>query len=74
MSKVKMLLDVVNEVKKEAPEDVPNWNAKLAESKVNLKNQLDSSKKDHYYLKRMLHFYETTQDLQQKKYDLLRRE
>ena len=29
-----MLLDVVNEVKKEAPEDVPNWNAKLAEAKV----------------------------------------
>ena len=36
MSKVKMLLDVVNEVKKEAPEDVPNWNSKLAEAKVNL--------------------------------------
>ena len=35
MSKVKMLLDVVEEVKKEAPQDVPNWNAKLAESKVN---------------------------------------
>ena len=34
MSKVKMLLDVVNEVKKEAPEDVPNWNAKLAEAEV----------------------------------------
>ena len=30
MSKVKMLLDVVKEVKTEAPEDVPNWNAKLA--------------------------------------------
>ena len=45
MSKVKMLLDVVNEVKKEAPEDVPNWNAKLAESKVNLKNQLDKGRK-----------------------------
>ena len=30
MSKVKMLLDVVNEVKKEAPDDVPNWNSKLA--------------------------------------------
>ena len=40
MSKVKMLLDVVNEVKKEAPEDVPNWNAKLAEAKVNLQNQI----------------------------------
>ena len=40
MSKVKMLVDVVAEVKKEAPEDVPNWNAKLAEAKVNLKNQL----------------------------------
>ena len=40
MSKVKMLLDVVNEVKKEAPEDVPNWNSKLAEAKVNLQNQI----------------------------------
>ena len=40
MSKVKMLLDVVEEVKKEAPQDVPNWNAKFAESQVNLKNQL----------------------------------
>ena len=40
MSKVKMLLDVVDEVKKEAPQDVPNWNAKLAESKVNLQNQI----------------------------------
>ena len=28
--KVRMLLDVVDEVKREAPEDVPNWNAKLA--------------------------------------------
>ena len=34
MSKVKMLLDVVEEVKKEAPQDVPNWTSKLAESKV----------------------------------------
>ena len=40
MSNVKMLLDVVNEVKKEAPEDVPNWNSKLAEAKVNLQNQI----------------------------------
>ena len=40
MSKVKMLLDVVNEVKKEAPDDVPNWNSKLAEAKVNLQNQI----------------------------------
>ena len=40
MSKVKMLLDGVEEVKKEAPQDVPNWNSKFAESKVNLKNQL----------------------------------
>ncbi len=40
MSKVKMLLDVVEEVKKEAPQDVPNWNSKLAESKVNLQNQI----------------------------------
>ena len=40
MSKVKMLLDVVEEVKKEAPQDVPNWTSKLAESKVNLQNQI----------------------------------
>ena len=40
MSKVKILLDVVNEVKKEAPEDGPNWNSKLAEAKVNLQNQI----------------------------------
>ena len=32
MSKVKMLLDVVDEVKKEAPQDVPNWTSKLAEA------------------------------------------
>ena len=35
-----MLLDVVDEVKKEAPQDVPNWTSKLAEAKVNLKNQI----------------------------------
>ena len=40
MSKVKMLLDVVKEVKKEAPEDVPNWSKRYEEAKVNLKNQL----------------------------------
>ena len=40
MSKIKMLLDVVNEVKKEAPDDVPNWTSKLAEAKVNLQNQI----------------------------------
>ena len=40
MSKVKMLLDVVDEVKKEAPQDVPNWNSKFAEAQVNLKNQI----------------------------------
>ena len=40
MSKVKMLLDVVDEVKKEAPQDVPNWNSKFAEAKVNLQNQI----------------------------------
>ena len=40
MSKIKMLLDVVNEVKKEAPEDVPNWSSKFAEAKVNLQNQI----------------------------------
>ena len=40
MSKVKMLLDVVKEVKKEAPEDVPNWSKRYEEAKVNLKKQL----------------------------------
>ena len=40
MSKVKMLLDVVAEVKKEAPQDVPNWNSKFSEAKVNLQNQI----------------------------------
>ena len=40
MSKVKMLLDVVDEVKKEAPQDVPNWTSKLAEAKINLQNQI----------------------------------
>mgnify|MGYP004297766337 CR=1 FL=1 len=39
MSKVRMLLDVVDEVRKEAPEDVPNWSKRYAEAKVNLKNQ-----------------------------------
>ena len=27
MNKVKKLVDVVSEVKKEAPQDVPNWNS-----------------------------------------------
>ena len=40
MSNVKMLLDVVSEVQKEAPEDVPNFSKRFAEAKVNLKNQL----------------------------------
>ena len=39
MSKVKMLLDVVTEVKKEAPEDVPKWSKRYEEANVNLKNQ-----------------------------------
>ena len=39
MSKVKMLLDVVAEVKKEAPDDVPNWSKRYEEAKGNLKNQ-----------------------------------
>jgi hypothetical protein len=40
MSKVKMLLDVVAEVQKEAPEDVPNFSKRYAEAKVNLQNQI----------------------------------
>mgnify|MGYP001235252982 CR=1 FL=1 len=40
MSKVKMLLDVVNEVRKEAPEDVPNWSKRYEEAKQNLQNQI----------------------------------
>ena len=40
MSKVKMLLDVVSEVKNEAPQDVPNWNSKFAEAKINLQRQI----------------------------------
>ncbi len=44
MSKVKMLLDVVNDVKKEAPEDVPNWSKRYAEAKQNLKNQLEKGR------------------------------
>ena len=39
MSNVKLLLDVVAEVQKEAPEDVPNFSKRFAEAKVNLKNQ-----------------------------------
>ncbi len=39
MSNIKMLLDVVAEVQKEAPEDVPNFSKRFAEAKVNLKNQ-----------------------------------
>ena len=35
-----MLLDVVDEVKKEAPQDVPNWPSKFAEAQINLKNQI----------------------------------
>ena len=44
MNKIKMLLDVVTEVKKEAPEDVPNWDKRYAEAQVNLKNQLAKGK------------------------------
>ena len=40
MSNVRMLLDVVAEVKKEAPEDVPNWSKRYDEAKINLKNKL----------------------------------
>ena len=39
--KVRMLLDVVDEVKREAPEDVPNWSKRYDEAKINLKNKLD---------------------------------
>ena len=44
MNKVKMLTDVVSEVKKEAPQDVPNWSSKFAEAQINLKNQLEKGK------------------------------
>ena len=40
-NKVRMLLDVVDEVKREAPEDVPNWSKRYDEAKINLKNKLD---------------------------------
>mgnify|MGYP005620705539 FL=1 len=41
MSNVRTLLDVVEEVKREAPEDVPNWIKRYDEAKINLKNKLD---------------------------------
>ncbi len=44
MSKIKMLSDVVSDVQKEAPEDVPNWAKRYAEAKVNLKNQQDKGR------------------------------
>ena len=40
MNKVKMLSDVVAEVRKEAPEDVPNWSKRYEEAKQNLQNQI----------------------------------
>ena len=43
-NKIRMLVDVVNEVRKEAPDDVPNWSKRYAEAKVNLKNQLRDGK------------------------------
>ena len=39
-NKIRMLVDVVNEVRKEAPDDVPNWSKRYAEAKVNLQNQI----------------------------------
>ena len=36
-NKIRMLVDVVNEVRKEAPDDVPNWSKRYAEAIVNLK-------------------------------------
>ena len=44
MNKIKMLVDVVNEVKKEAPDEVSNWSGKFAEAKQNLKNQIQAGK------------------------------
>ena len=41
MQNVRTLLDVVDEVKREAPEDVPNWSKRYEEAKINLKNKLD---------------------------------
>ena len=43
-NKIRMLVDVVNEVRKEAPDDVPNWSKRYAEAIVNLKNQLRDGK------------------------------
>ena len=45
MSKIKMLNDVIADVQREAPEDVPNWEKRYAEAKVNLKNQLAKGRK-----------------------------
>ena len=38
MENLRTLLDVVDEVKREAPEDVPNWSKRYDEAKINLKN------------------------------------
>ena len=40
-NKIRMLLDVVEEVKREAPEDVPNWTKRYDEAQINLKNKLE---------------------------------
>ena len=40
-----MLNDVIADVQREAPEDVPNWEKRYAEAKVNLKNQLAKGRK-----------------------------
>ena len=40
MNKIRMLSDVVAEVRKEAPEDVPNWSKRYEEAKQNLQNQI----------------------------------
>ena len=41
MENVRTLLDVVDEVKREAPEDVPNWTKRYEEAKINLNNKLE---------------------------------
>jgi len=44
MNKIKMLTDVVAEVRKEAPQDVPNWNSKFEKAKDNLKEAISNGK------------------------------
>ena len=54
MSNIKMLLDVVAEVQKEAPEDVPNFSKRFAEA--------DLSKNDLKYFRKKFKKYLTNED------------